>query len=176
MVRFEMMFHVRCEGCLKSIGKGVRFNAKKFRVGEYLSTPIYAFHMTCHLCGHELVVETDPQSTNFVMKKGLHRIRPKAYDGIQEDTGIKADGSEREPDAFETLERVKLDKEVGKASKPTLEKLLSSKEEKKDDFSLNQKLRAKFRSKKSEIAREESRRSSEVAKFGMPVVSHSQLP
>ena len=55
-----MMFHVRCEGCLKSIGKGVRFNAKKHKVGMYLSTPIYAFHMTCHLCSHELVVETDP--------------------------------------------------------------------------------------------------------------------
>ena len=50
VVRFEMMFHVRCEGCLKSIGKGVRFNAKKKKIGEYLSTPIYAFHMTCHLC------------------------------------------------------------------------------------------------------------------------------
>ena len=84
-----MMFHVRCEGCLKSIGKGVRFNAKKFRVGLYLSTPIYAFHMTCHLCSHELVVETDPQSTDFIMKKGLHRIRPKAYDGLIDDS---ADG------------------------------------------------------------------------------------
>ena len=114
-----MMFHVRCEGCLKSIGKGVRFNAKKHRVGQYLSTPIYAFHMTCHLCGHELVVETDPQGCDFIMKKGLHRIRPKAYDGI-EDGGpdstdqprLKKDGNlnEREQrDAFETLEQIKKD-------------------------------------------------------------------
>lgn len=81
-----MMFHVRCEGCLKSIGKGVRFNAKKYRVGQYLSTSIYAFHMRCHLCSHELVVETDPKTTDFVMKKGLHRIRAKTYDGMHEDT------------------------------------------------------------------------------------------
>ena len=26
-IRFEMMFDVKCEGCDKSIGKGVRFNA-----------------------------------------------------------------------------------------------------------------------------------------------------
>ena len=32
-VRFEMMYNVRCEGCSKSIGKGVRFNAKKEKVG-----------------------------------------------------------------------------------------------------------------------------------------------
>ena len=119
------MFHVRCEGCLKSIGKGVRFNAKKFRVGQYLSTPIYAFHMTCHLCSHELVVETDPQSTDFIMKKGLHRIRPKAYDGLIDDSadGQKFTGDkplEKEKDAFEQLEQVKMDKDVGMKAKPTL--------------------------------------------------------
>ena len=123
VVRFEMMFHVRCEGCLKSIGKGVRFNARKHRVGQYLSTPIYAFHMTCHLCRHELVVETDPKTTDFIMKKGLHRIRPQTYDGLHEDTEGKKDGANKD-DAFETLERVKLDKEAGRAAMPTLQQIL----------------------------------------------------
>ena len=129
VVRFEMMFHVRCEGCLKSIGKGVRFNAKKYRIGQYLSTPIYSFHMTCHLCSHELVVETDPKGTDFIMKKGLHRIRPKAYDGLEDDGDGKAlrkdgNGMEKPKDAFETLELVKLDVEVGKIAKPTLQNIL----------------------------------------------------
>ena len=70
------------------------------------------------------------------MKKGLHRIRPKAYDGLQEE-GPKGAGEDGQPDAFETLERVKLDKEVAKAALPSLQNLLDSKEEKKDDFSLN---------------------------------------
>lgn len=105
MVRFEMMYHVRCEGCLKSIGKGVRFNAKKHKVGQYLSTSIYAFTMTCHLCSHELVVETDPQGTDFIMKKGLHRIRPNTYDGLE-----KGEKSMEEKDAFAKLEQVKVDR------------------------------------------------------------------
>ena len=85
VVRFEMMYHVRCEGCNQSIGKGVRFNAKKTQIGEYLSTKVYSFSMRCHLCSNELVVETDPQSTDFIMRKGLHRIRPKAYDGVPDE-------------------------------------------------------------------------------------------
>ena len=50
---------------------------------------------------------------------------------------MPVDGKREEKDAFETLEQVKMDKEVGLAAKPTLSKLLASKEEKKDDFSLN---------------------------------------
>ena len=121
------MFHVRCEGCLKSIGKGVRFNAKKHKIGQYLSTPIYAFNMTCHLCSHPFVIETDPQGTDFLMKKGLHRIRAQAYDSLINKEG-ETDREQR--DAFETLELVKKDKEVGKAAKPTLERMLLAKEEK----------------------------------------------
>lgn len=93
--------------------------------------------MRCHLCSHELVVETDPKNTDFIMRRGLHRIRPQTYDGLHDDTT----GGQRKPghedDAFETLERVKLDKEAGKAAKPTLKQILEQKEEKKDDFSLN---------------------------------------
>ena len=33
VIRFEMMYDVRCHGCSKSIGKGVRFNAKKTKIG-----------------------------------------------------------------------------------------------------------------------------------------------
>ena len=51
-IRFEMMFDVRCLGCNKSIGKGVRFNAHKKSVDEYLGTKVFEFSMRCHLCSH----------------------------------------------------------------------------------------------------------------------------
>ena len=75
---------------------------------------------------------------------------------------MPVDGKREEKDAFETLEQVKMDKEVGLAAKPTLSKLLASKEEKKDDFSLNQKMRKQFRAKKHEIVKEESRKKTEI--------------
>lgn len=53
--------------------------------------------------------------------------------------------------------------------------MLDFREERQDDFSLNQKMRAKFRAKKQEMKREENRKAEEVAKFGMRVVSSSQL-
>ena len=59
---------------------------------------------------------------------------------------MKRDGNgDTVKDAFAKLEQVKLDAEVGKASKPTLQKMLDDREEKKDDFSLNQKMRSRFR-------------------------------
>lgn len=66
-IRFEMMFNVRCLGCQQSIGKGVRFNARKSKVGEYLGTTIWAFEMTCHLCSHKFVIKTDPENTSFAI-------------------------------------------------------------------------------------------------------------
>ena len=75
-IRFEMMFDVRCQGCLSSIGKGVRFNAQKRVVGQYLSTKVYEFSMKCHLCSHPLAVRTDPQNCDYILEKGLQRIRP----------------------------------------------------------------------------------------------------
>ena len=103
--------------------------------------------MTCHLCSHKLVVETDPQGTDFVMKEGLHRIRPNATEHIVT--------SDEPKDAFATLEAVKIDKDFLVANRPTLQKMLDSREELKDDFTLNQQMRAKFRSKKQLLKKQE---------------------
>lgn len=76
-IRFEMMFNVRCLGCGNSIGKGVRFNAHKKCVGQYLSTKIYEFSMPCHLCSHQLVVRTDPKGCDYILASGLEkRVNP----------------------------------------------------------------------------------------------------
>ncbi|CAI7837115.1 unnamed protein product, partial [Closterium sp. NIES-53] len=38
VIRFEMPFHVWCGGCKSMIAKGVRFNAEKKHIANYLST------------------------------------------------------------------------------------------------------------------------------------------
>ena len=107
-----MMFDVQCLGCKQSIGKGVRFNAKKVEVGKYLSTKIYDFEMTCRNCNHKLVVRTDPQNCDYVMQEGLKRIRAEATSTapVQEVVG-----------AFSKLEKQKIDFDVGQKLKPQLE-------------------------------------------------------
>lgn len=59
--RFEMPYSVWCEGCENHIGMGVRYNAEKKKVGMYFTTPIYEFHMKCHLCRNYFTIRTDPQ-------------------------------------------------------------------------------------------------------------------
>ena len=61
VIRFEMPFNIWCGQCNAHIGKGVRYNAQKKAVGNYFTTKIYEFAMTCHLCGGRIVVRTNPK-------------------------------------------------------------------------------------------------------------------
>ena len=61
IVRFELPFNVWCEGCGNHIGQGVRYNAEKKKVGNYLSTPIWSFRCKCHLCSSWFDIRTDPK-------------------------------------------------------------------------------------------------------------------
>jgi len=134
-VRFEMMFHVRCEGCKKAIGKGVRFNAQKKQVDVYLGTKIYEFEMTCHLCSHHLKVRTDPKSCDYLLTAGLTRIMPESYDSV-------AAPLNETRHAFEKLEGSLKDRQKGLLENPRLEALIQSKSDLKNDFMLNKMLRA----------------------------------
>lgn len=67
------MFNVRCLSCKNSIGKGVRFNAKKKCIDKFLSTKIYEFSMNCHLCGNRLVIKTNPEKCDYDIVSGLER-------------------------------------------------------------------------------------------------------
>mmetsp|Transcript_39841 Transcript_39841/g.158439 ORF Transcript_39841/g.158439 Transcript_39841/m.158439 type:complete len:175 (-) Transcript_39841:1673-2197(-) len=73
-VRFEMPFNIWCNGCENHIGKGVRYNADKSKVGNYHSTPIYSFRMKCHLCDNYIEIRTDPQ-VGIAGHQGLAKSR-----------------------------------------------------------------------------------------------------
>jgi coiled-coil domain-containing protein 130 len=48
--------------CDAHIGMGVRYNAEKRKIGNYYSTPIYAFRCKCHLCSGWFEIQTDPKA------------------------------------------------------------------------------------------------------------------
>lgn len=59
--RFELPFNIWCGHCNSHLGAGVRYNAQKRKVGNYYSTPIYAFRCKCHLCSGWFEIRTDPK-------------------------------------------------------------------------------------------------------------------
>src|ERR1700760_311319 len=63
-VRFEMPFAIWCTNCQPEqiIGQGVRFNAQKVKVGNYYTSPIWAFRIKHTLCGGPIEIRTDPQA------------------------------------------------------------------------------------------------------------------
>lgn len=72
-IRFELPFDVGCSRCDATIGKGVRFNAKKTAVGKYHSTTVWAFEMKTACCGNDLEIRTDPKNGDFVIERGATR-------------------------------------------------------------------------------------------------------
>ena len=60
-----------CSGtCNNHIGMGVRYNAEKKKIGNYYSTPIFAFRCKCHLCDGWFTIQTDPKNTRYVVTEG----------------------------------------------------------------------------------------------------------
>ncbi|UVC49746.1 hypothetical protein MACK_003857 [Theileria orientalis] len=72
-IRFEMPFKVICLKCNAYIAKGVRFDAEKRAVGKYYSTDIYAFRMSCFSCFNRIVIQTDPENTEYICKEGVRK-------------------------------------------------------------------------------------------------------
>lgn len=73
VIRFEMPFKVICLKCDGYIAKGVRFDAERKAVGKYFSTTIYAFLMSCQFCHNPIVIQTDPENTEYLCKVGVRR-------------------------------------------------------------------------------------------------------
>ncbi|CCO30818.1 Coiled-coil domain-containing protein 130 OS=Bos taurus GN=CCDC130 PE=2 SV=1 [Rhizoctonia solani AG-1 IB] len=149
ITRFELPFNIWCGGCDAHIGMGVRYNAEKRKIGNYYSTPIYAFRCKCHLCSHWFEIRTDPQNTRYVVESGA---RQKAEDWNPEENGGYAvhenDPSKKEPlDPLQSLEKSTTQEEnYQKHARPHLEQLQDlSAARSADPYSLSVKLRKGFR-------------------------------
>eukprot|EP00658_Telonema_sp_P-2_P048126 TRINITY_DN36626_c0_g2_i2.p1 TRINITY_DN36626_c0_g2~~TRINITY_DN36626_c0_g2_i2.p1 ORF type:complete len:254 (-),score=46.91 TRINITY_DN36626_c0_g2_i2:288-1049(-) len=168
-----MPFNVKCLGCNAMIGKGVRFNAKKDHAGNYFSTKIWKFSMTCHHCHHPIVVSTDPKNSDYALTAGLER-KHETYDAAEAGTAELMSADEREriaQDPFTNLEhKGKLEKEAARA-KPILSQLQGlSKERWGDSYDVNRALRRKFRGEKTVIKRDAIQRDKDIARAGVPLL------
>ncbi|WWC92729.1 uncharacterized protein L201_007688 [Kwoniella dendrophila CBS 6074] len=84
VVRFELPFNIWCGTCNAHIGAGVRYNARKQKVGNYYSSPIFAFKCKCHLCDGWFEIRTDPKNAAYVVHEGA---RKKDEDWNPEENG-----------------------------------------------------------------------------------------
>lgn len=144
VVRFEIPFHCWCLHCNLHIGKGVRFNAKKKKVGYYHSTIIYEFSMNCTKCKNEMIIQTNPKDRTYDMKSGIKMKTDLNSMMFSKDSSIEdieqMNQVRLERDPFETLEH-----ENTHVTKPHIEQLIEYKQSIKD---MNSTLRNTFRKKK----------------------------
>ncbi|KAH7341950.1 CWC16 protein [Rhizoctonia solani] len=149
ITRFELPFNIWCGGCDAHIGMGVRYNAEKRKVGNYYSTPIYAFRCKCHLCSNWFEIKTDPQNTRYVVEYGA---RQKVEEWNPEENGGYAvhenDPTKQAPlDPLQSLEKSTTQEEnYQKHARPHLEQLQElSSARSSDPYALSAKLRKNFR-------------------------------
>ncbi|EDV22137.1 uncharacterized protein TRIADDRAFT_15287, partial [Trichoplax adhaerens] len=150
IIRFEMPYNIWCDGCGNHVGMGVRYNAEKKKVGNYYTTPIFNFRMKCHLCENKIEMENDPQNCDYKIVKGASR-KNERWEGSE--GSISVDGKDEKKkllsNAMYKLEHDIEDAEAGQQAAPSLDKLERHMDVWKDDFSVNQLLRNKFRKNKA---------------------------
>jgi coiled-coil domain-containing protein 130 len=153
-IRFEMPYNIWCDGCKNHIGMGVRYNAEKKKIGNYYSTPLYQFHMKCHLCDNYFDIKTDPANLDYEIVSGARR-QENRWDPTQNEQVVpetKETQRRMFDDAMFKLEHGAKDQNTAEDVKPVLSKLYQRNDDVwKDNFEANSKLRAEFRKTKEEI-------------------------
>lgn len=147
IIRFEMPFNIWCGGCNSMIAKGVRFNAEKKQVGNYYSTKIWSFTMKAACCKHEIVIQTDPKNTEYVIISGAQR-KTEDYDVEDAETFELPADEERGKlsDPFYRLEHGEEDLRKKKEAEPVLVRLQKVSDSRHaNDYSLNRALRDRLR-------------------------------
>lgn len=163
-VRFEMPFATWCHHCRPHaiIGQGVRFNAKKKKVGYYHSTPIWSFRIKHVTCGGAIEIRTDPQNTAYVVVEG-GKARDYGEEKVREGEGgvpilSEAERERRREDAFARLEGKVEEKEVGVGNAKRVEDLYrASERDWEDPWGANRRMRTAFRRERKVRKREEEK-------------------
>jgi len=145
-IRFELPFDGICCQCGARSSKGSRFNAQKSKVGHYLSSPIFAFKMTCSHCSAVFVVKTNPRESTYEYSENLRKQ-------VHEPDDEQAKERSRHPrSALERLERDVEDVTNEGRRRRQLEALLELQDRSADDWNANSALRAVARGKKRSLA------------------------
>jgi len=156
IIRFEMPFPVWCSGCNHLIGKGVRFNAEKKKIGMYHSTTIWSFRMKSPCCQHDIEIHTDPKNCEYQVVSGAKR---KSLGGASLEDVVMVDpqATDRPRNAMGRLEVSEHDK---KRAMERFDEMIELKEQSfdryKNDVDRNRDLRQSMRIARRE---EHSRRA-----------------
>lgn len=194
VIRFEMPFKVICLGCGAFIAKGVRFDAERKRVGKYYSTNIYAFRMSCLYCHTQIVIQTDPENTDYLCKEGVRKrieandpTKALGYDAAEKQMRASNALFVLEQQAEEELKKGTLAVPSSEAKLPVLEPEKVAKAEVidenrrleylerlnetrgKDDYLANCALRRRFRVEKAKKEEEK-----EEGNFALPLLEASK--
>jgi len=156
IIRFEMPFNIWCSGCENHIGKGVRYNAEKKKIGSYFSTKIWSFRMKCHLCDNYIEIKTDPQACDYVIVSGGRR-KVETWDEKANETVVLSsadESSKLSADPFYKLEHQTEDQRKAAQVAPSLVRLQELKAPLEDDYSLIRTMRKTFREKTKSIEKE----------------------
>lgn len=166
VVRFEMPFNIWCLSCDKHIAQGVRFNAEKKKTGNYFSSPIYSFTMTCHLCQGTIVIATNPKETSYDVISGARR---KVEEWNAEATGTfefkiqpaagQGEGGDEEVDPLARLEKDVTQRRTVQQSATHITQLLdANRRQWSDPYAQSQKLRREFRTEKARLGAAQEKR------------------
>eukprot|EP00730_Choanoeca_flexa_P006230 TRINITY_DN12113_c0_g1_i2.p1 TRINITY_DN12113_c0_g1~~TRINITY_DN12113_c0_g1_i2.p1 ORF type:complete len:356 (+),score=79.66 TRINITY_DN12113_c0_g1_i2:2321-3388(+) len=154
IIRFEAPWNFWCNGCGSHVERGVRYNAEKKKVGNYYTTPIFAFRMKCHLCDNYFTFETDPKNCEYKITEGARR-KIETWDPSSTEVIHLPDADEkakRASDAMYRLEHDASDQAKAKKYKPAIVKLMDLKKQtSSQDYDTNARLRAHFRTEKKRL-------------------------
>jgi len=174
VIRFEVPFHVRCTKCQNMIGKGVRFNAEKKCVGKFHTTKIWEFKMNCHNCSNTIIVQTDPENTDYKFVEGANKILGTENATDAEFMRDAEEVRKIREDPFARLENEVIDIAKGEEEKPRIQEIIEIQQKYKDDYDLNFQLRKKFRQEKHKIEKIQ-RSNDEVKNFALPLAPAQKL-
>ncbi|KAI1205534.1 DUF455 domain protein [Annulohypoxylon truncatum] len=201
-VRFEMPFAIWCLHCENPnppphadsssdaggkkkggkptiIGQGVRFNATKRKVGNYHSTPIFAFRMRHAECGGSIEIRTDPKNTAYVVVEGARKRDtgdsdfPFPLSSSLSSVGPILTDKEKEAlrsDAFAKLEKTIADRKVLEDARQRIEELEDESARKwEDPYERNRRLRDAFRVGRKERERDALKTESLRERMGLGI-------
>eukprot|EP00040_Diaphanoeca_grandis_P018560 m.97666 g.97666 ORF g.97666 m.97666 type:complete len:346 (+) comp26999_c0_seq1:195-1232(+) len=151
IIRFETPWNMWCTTCNKMIGRGVRYNAEKKKVGKYYTTTLLSFTMKCHMCDGTIVIETDPKNDDYKITEGGKR---KAETWAPKEAGtmeLMSDDTKKqiEQDPMYKLEHVEGDKKKALTAKTAIALMLEMPSV--TDYDINASLRSTFRKKRKQL-------------------------
>jgi coiled-coil domain-containing protein 130 len=142
-------------------------------VGNYYSTPIFAFRCKCHLCDGWFVIQTDPQNAQYVVTEGA-RKKEETWDPTENggyavfDTEAPSASEGGDGDAFAALEKDSAQQTAVRVQRSRLTELGdSSARISADPYAISKSLRDRFRIEKKEALAKQRRDEGLLDRYGL---------